>query len=611
MNKATPDTEKQRERIEHHSSPVSYLQQKELDRLATLLRNATGGTWAVALYNTVAVRDHVMQALRDRLHSLPVYDFTFTKTRANPLAYLERLSPEMKEQRAIVFLYDLTRSGERVWGYLEMQREALADYPHGLVFWMTPAERGEALRKAPNFWSQRSGVFDFTIADDRALMQMRRAGSEQSARFADKADWERKVRLYQGLLEEYKQCNDVPADTQMDLYHKLFMLQYTVGNYQKAQDLVQEQLVLARNTEDEEQTAQGLYNLGLVYTDLGEWDRAIDIYQQSLQTYERLGDVRGKAQTLNNLGSVYAQKGEWDRAIAKYEQSLEIKEILGELHGIAQTWVNLGNLCASQGQWDRAINLYRQSIDIYKRSEDMHGMADALTNLGNVYRMQGKWDGAIEMYQQSMEIDQRLGNTQGMAEILNNLGIVFRKKGDWQQALEIFEQSLELFEQVGDMHGAAHTLNNLGNVYTDRGEWERALEVYQRSLETYQRLGDVHSIAQTWGNLGNVYAEKREWDQAFKMYNQGLEVLERIGDRHGVAQALGNIGTLHLQTNSPNKAKLPLARATLIFAQLGSPHQQTAARKLVQAFDGDVDAANAYLDQIAGEMQANDESSKP
>ena len=361
MNESAPKTKNHQGDIDSNSVHLFYLQQQELDRLATLLRNATSGAWAIALYNTVVIRDQVMDALRNRLQPIPLYDFTFTENLTNPLAYLKQLPPETKDQRTIIFLYDLTRSGERVWGYLEMQREALADHPHGLVFWMTPAEHGEAVRKAPNFWSQRSGVFDFTIADDRALMQMRRAGSEQSARFTDKADWERKVRLYQGLLEEYKQCNDVPADTQMDLYHKLFTLQYTVGNYQKAQDLVQEQLVLARNTENEEQTAQGLYNLGLVYTDLGEWDRAIDIYQQSLQTYERLGDVRGKAQTINTLGSVYAQKGEWDRATEYFKKALEISERLGDEHGMAQTWGNLGEVYRMKGQWDRAIEYVRES----------------------------------------------------------------------------------------------------------------------------------------------------------------------------------------------------------------------------------------------------------
>ncbi len=181
------------------------LEPGELERLTLLLRHATGGAWAAALYNTAAIRDQVMDVLRARLAPLPVHDFTFTAERTNPTAYLEQLPAEARDERAIVFLYDLTRGGERVWGYLEMQREALAEHPHGLVFWLTPGERAEAVRSAPNFWSQRSGVFDFTITDTGALAQMRGQWAGEPSHFSDLADWERQVRLYQGLLDEYEQ----------------------------------------------------------------------------------------------------------------------------------------------------------------------------------------------------------------------------------------------------------------------------------------------------------------------------------------------------------------------------------------------------------------------
>jgi len=60
----------------------------------------------------------------------------------------------------------------------------------------------------PNFWFQRSGVFDFTISDDGALMQMRSQMVGQPAQFTDRTDWEGQVRLYRGLLEEYEQTDD-------------------------------------------------------------------------------------------------------------------------------------------------------------------------------------------------------------------------------------------------------------------------------------------------------------------------------------------------------------------------------------------------------------------
>jgi tetratricopeptide (TPR) repeat protein len=134
--------------------------------------------------------------------------------------------------------------------------------------------------------------------------------------------------------------------------------------------------------------------------------------------------------------------------------------------------------------------------------------------------------------------------------------------------------------------------------------------MYQKDLEISERLGDVHGMAKTFNNLGNVYTQQGKWDRAIAMYEQSLETFERLGDVHGMALTWGNLGILYLQTDRPDEARPLLARAYLIFTQLGSPSQQTVANTLVQAFNGDVDAANAYLAQVDEAMQETDESSE-
>jgi tetratricopeptide (TPR) repeat protein len=124
--------------------------------------------------------------------------------------------------------------------------------------------------------------------------------------------------------------------------------------------------------------------------------------------------------------------------------------------------------------------------------------------------------------------------------------------------------------------------------------------MYERSLETKERVGDVHGMAQTWMGLGIVYWKKGEWERAIEMYERSLESLERVGDVHGMASTWTNMALLYLETDRAEEAKPLLARAYSIFAQLGSPHTQTAANALVWAC-GSVDAANAYLVQLAEE----------
>ena len=174
--------------------------------LLTLLRYAVHGCFAIAIYKSVPVREQVVNALREAIAPLPVYDWTYSPLDPSPYNYLNRLSLDQQQQRGVVFLYNVESGGKEAWPGLDMQRDFLAAHPHGLVFWITPKARGEAIRNAPNFWSQRSGVFDFTVDHSGSVNQSRddawRSEQERDVVVDDPAETERQVRLYQGLVEE-------------------------------------------------------------------------------------------------------------------------------------------------------------------------------------------------------------------------------------------------------------------------------------------------------------------------------------------------------------------------------------------------------------------------
>jgi tetratricopeptide (TPR) repeat protein len=153
----------------------------------------------------------------------------------------------------------------------------------------------------------------------------------------------------------------------------------------------------------------------------------------------------------------------------------------------------------------------------------------------------------------------------------------------------------------------ATLLDDLGIVSYKRAEWDRAIEMYEQSLETKERVGDVHGMAQTFNNLGSVYARKGEWDRAIEYYQKDLEISERVGDVHGMAITWTNIALLYLQTDRPDEANPLLARAYLVFAHIGSPNAQTAAKALLEACGDSQDAADTYLTQVAQEMQREQE----
>ena len=423
------------------------IESSDLADLSALLRHAERGCWAFALYNTVAVRDEVVAALRASLAPLPVFEFTASPYNPNPLAYLERLPDEARSQRAMVFLYDVDQVGDKTWGYLDLNREAFAGYPHGLVFWITPAGRKAVAQHAPNFWAQRSGVFDFTIPSPEALAEVQHAWASQPVRIESAQDIERQIRLYAGLLREYQAAQSQP-EAQAGLHNKLGRLHEFIGRYDEAREHWQNQLELGQQLGDEEMQAGALHNLGVLAQDQGDYPAARDLYTQSLDIERRLGNQAGIAQTLHQLGLLAQAQGDYPAARDLYTQSLDINRRLGNQADIAQTLHNLGAIAQDQGDYSAARDLYAQSLDITRRLGDQAVIAQTLHNLGVLAQQQGDYAAARDLYTQSLDIKQRLGNQAGIAQTLAQLALLEEKEGNAPRALELIRQAEAIFVQL-------------------------------------------------------------------------------------------------------------------------------------------------------------------
>jgi hypothetical protein len=133
-------------------------------KLATLLRYASNGCFAIALWDDRSMREQVTAALRAALSPLTVLEWTYSVIDPSPARYLSRLSETQQASQAVVFFFGLEEAAADSLKSLDYQREALAQAPHGLVFWLTSDGAHRVARSAPHFWSQHSGVFDFTTA---------------------------------------------------------------------------------------------------------------------------------------------------------------------------------------------------------------------------------------------------------------------------------------------------------------------------------------------------------------------------------------------------------------------------------------------------------------
>nr|WP_322652576.1 CHAT domain-containing tetratricopeptide repeat protein [Nostoc sp. CmiVER01]MDZ8121290.1 CHAT domain-containing tetratricopeptide repeat protein [Nostoc sp. CmiVER01] len=330
------------------------------------------------------------------------------------------------------------------------------------------------------------------------------------------------------------------------------------------------------------QEAERLLEQGIKLSQQQEHQKAIQIFQQALTIARQLKDQKIEATVLLGLGFNYSALGEKQKALDFFNQALPLYRAVGDRTGVARTLNNIGKVYDALGEKQKALDYFNQALPLYRAVGDRTGVATTLNNIGQVYSDLGEKQKALDYFNQALPLWRAVGNRTGVATTLNNIGVVYNALGEKQKALDYFNQALPLIRDVGDRTGEARTLNNIGGVYYDLGEKQKALSFYNQALPLWRAVGDRTGVATTLNNIGGVYDALGEKQKALSFYNQALPLIRAVGDRSGEAVTLGNIGVLFQSTNRPTQAITNLEQSLKISLQMRRGLQRENRQKFLQ-----------------------------
>jgi tetratricopeptide (TPR) repeat protein len=477
----------------------------ETQRLILLLRETERSLLAFALYRTVAEREAVARELRERL-PLPVEEFTLTTARRNPFDLIEGVKAD---GRVACFVYDVEDAFPEALGYLNLQRERLAELPHAVVFWVREHGLRQIGVQAPDFWAWRSGVFDFRALEERPPLAAVELAVAEPFTYLDRGDLERRLSLYQGLLEDYSQEERPDEAFLAELEHKIGLACYYLGEWAEARVHWQRALEISEGAGDEEGRAVALHSLGILAQDQGDYAAARHFYRESLDIKQALGDQAGMASTLHNLGTLAQEQGDYTAARRFYQQGIEIDQILENRIGVASTTYELGTLAQEQGDYDAARRVYRQSLETFQALGDRAAMASVISQLGISAKLQGNYAEAIEMHQKSLEVRRDLGDKKGMAIDLHQLGMLAQDQGDYAAARHFYRESLDIEQALGDQAGVAFSCAQLALLEEAVGDLDSACQLTAKAAEIFEEIQAPHHHQRALEQLRQL-EEKRQ-----------------------------------------------------------------------------------------------------
>jgi putative nucleotidyltransferase with HDIG domain len=219
------------------------------------------------------------------------------------------------------------------------------------------------------------------------------------------------------------------------------------GDLEVSEKLYLEARSTARTGGDLRVIGQIEQNLGILDNIRGRLEPALAHYRAGLDALRIAGPEEQCAQALNNLGMLYIDLDQLDEADQFFSEALSIAERLGDVVTAGTLHINRTELFLKLGDTARARASCDEGFELASRVENHLHRAEALKFYGAIYRATGKLHLAEIHLRQAVEVAAD-GQPLLEAEAQRELSLVLRELGRNREALAALNRAYGLFSHL-------------------------------------------------------------------------------------------------------------------------------------------------------------------
>lgn len=233
----------------------------------------------------------------------------------------------------------------------EMSTAEVASGKLGLIYlnygWMEPAS--ECFRQALEIMPESPNKFAWLGNLGNTLTEL--------------GQYEQALTAYHDAYEIARRGNDPGAESKCLASEGL--VHFQEARYEQAVRCYQQALEVAHGQDDR---CEGIWlgNLGNVYLQLGDNDKAQEMTQRGLNIAREQNDQAAEAAHLDTLGDCFSQKGEIQQALDTYKQALEIGRSINDKLGERVYLANVGRAFAKLGNYDEGYDYLDAAISLFE-----------------------------------------------------------------------------------------------------------------------------------------------------------------------------------------------------------------------------------------------------
>lgn len=257
-------------------------------------------------------------------------------------------------------------------------------------------------------------------------------------------------------------------------------------------------------------------DLGHVYYQKGNYERAIELLKEDIKIFSALPYHEPLARASYTLAECYRSLKKFGKAVKEYEHCIEICHKENLLPILIRAYNGLGNIYLMNEKHKEALENYQRALEISIHLRDSTTKAALLTNQGIIYRKDKNYSQASRRFLLAKQVLESKGDIlvyeqQLLSKCYNELSELALKDKDKIRALSMQMERAKIVEQSPTLKGDEFSVKlDLAKLFLENRLADRFYSEI-KMLENLARSDDekreISSLKENWENIQKIDAE--------------------------------------------------------------------------------------------------------
>lgn len=407
--------------------------------------------------------------------------------------------------------------------------------------------------------------------DDAPNADLARVMKKIGKVLAKRGEQEAAQSYYQNAIDQFEKLGR--WDDVAELLNRIAWMYRERDDYAAARASSERALALLDPTEPTVVFGYVMNTLGCLEFNLGNWQAARELLLEALKVADKVGSEQLSKVATTNIGNTLWKLGDWINALQYYKMNLALSEAEGDLWDLITAYNNVGIIEFSRGNFQVAAEFFEKSVRIDEKIGAVENEALARENLAEALEMLGRWSDALVQYNRCLSLQGFDETRASRSSVYIPLARLMGKKGDIAKAMSYAQKALSAAERARDEDLIAEASYVLATIEDERENYSEAERHLARTLSIFASHQTTQGLSRAHTAAASLAFTQQRMDEACRHAELGATYARQLDDRFALAKndwMWGKILSSQGERDAAN-AKFEAARTT--FELLETPYE--------------------------------------